>query len=74
MRASFRNLYKFTNKYKYTHIRGVEMANKNKNVTLSVDSETYDKYSEYCKNNGLVMSKRFEIFMQKELKENGDKK
>lgn len=53
---------------------GVEMTNKNKNVTLSVDSETYDKYSEYCKNNGLVISKRFEIFIQKELKENGDKK
>jgi len=46
----------------------------NKNVTLSVDSETYENYSEYCKKNGLVISKRFEIFMQKELKENGDKK
>jgi hypothetical protein len=50
------------------------MTNKNKNVTLSVDSETYENYSEYCKKNGLVISKRFEIFMQKELKENGDKK
>lgn len=47
---------------------------KNKNVTLSVDSETYDRYSEYCKKNGLVISKRVEIFMQKDLKENGDKK
>ena len=33
-----------------------------------------DKYNEYCKKNGLVISKRFEIFMQRELKENGDKK
>lgn len=50
------------------------MKNKNKNVTLSVDSETYEKYSDYCKKNGIVISKRFEIFMQKELKENGGKK
>lgn len=42
------------------------MANNNKNVTLSVDSETYDKYSEYCKRNGLVISKRFEKFLQRE--------
>jgi len=46
---------------------------KNNNITL-FDFDTYDKYSEYCKKNGLVISKRFEIFMQKELKENGDKK
>lgn len=46
----------------------------NKNITLSVDSETYEKYSEYCKKNGLVISKRFEILMQQELKKNGDKK
>lgn len=41
----------------------------NKNITLSVDSDTYDKYSEYCKKNGIVISKRFELFIQKELKE-----
>jgi len=46
----------------------------NKNITLSVDSETYEKYSEYCRKNGLVISKRFEILMQQELKKNGDKK
>lgn len=42
----------------------------NKNITLSVDSNTYDKYTKFCRKNGLVISKRFEIFMQKELKEN----
>ena len=46
---------------------------RNKNVTLSVDSETYDKYSDYCKKNGLIISKKFEIFIQKELKDNGVK-
>ena len=50
------------------------MVNKNKNITLSVDSYTYEKYSEYCRKNGLVISKRFEIFMKDELKKNGDKK
>jgi len=44
----------------------------NKNITLSVDSETYDGYSEYCKKNGLVISKRFELFMKKELKNKGE--
>ena len=43
----------------------------NKNVTLSVDSGIYDKYSEYCKENGIVISKKFELFMKKELKQNG---
>ena len=42
----------------------------NKNITLSVDSETYDKYADYCKKNGLVISKKFEMFIKKELKEN----
>ena len=42
----------------------------NKNITLSVDSEAYEKYANYCKKNGLVISKRFEIFIKKELKEN----
>ena len=42
----------------------------NKNITLSVDSEAYEKYADYCKKNGLVISKRFEMFIKKELKEN----
>lgn len=42
----------------------------NKNITLSVDSEAYKKYADYCKKNGLVISKIFEMFIKKELKEN----
>ena len=38
-----------------------------KRVTLFVESETYDKFKEYCDKNGLILSKKFEIFMQKEL-------
>jgi len=45
----------------------------NKNITLSVDSETYEKYAKFCRENGFVISKRFEIFMKKELKENDTK-
>ena len=65
-------IYKLINNYKYTQIKEIYMTNKN--ITLSVDSKTYEKYSEFCKKNGLIISKKFEIFMQKELKENGDKK
>lgn len=42
----------------------------NKNITLSVDLDTYNKYTKFCRKTGLVISKRFEVFMQKELKEN----
>ncbi len=39
-----------------------------KSVTLKVDSELYDKYREYCKKKGLIISRQFEIFIENELK------
>ena len=39
-----------------------------KRVTLFVESEIYDKFKEYCDKQGLVLSKRFEKFMEGELK------
>ena len=45
-----------------------------KRVTLFVDSETYDKFKEYCDKQGLVLSKRFERFMEEELKKNRERK
>ena len=45
-----------------------------KRVTLFVESEIYDKFKEYCGKNGLVLSKRFERFMEEELKKNKEKK
>lgn len=39
-----------------------------KRVTLFVESEIYDKFKEYCDKQGLVLSKRFEKFMEEELK------
>jgi len=40
-----------------------------KNVTLSVNSEIYTKYKEYCKEKGLMISRQFEIMMEKQMKE-----
>ena len=39
-----------------------------KNITLKVDVDLYTKYKEYCKNKGLIISRQFEIFAEKELK------
>ena len=42
-----------------------------KNVTLSVNSELYTKYKDYCKEKGLMISRQFEIMMEKQM--NGEK-
>ena len=39
-----------------------------KNITLKVNSELYDKYREYCKKKGLIVSRQFEIMIEKQLK------
>lgn len=38
-----------------------------KNVTLSVNSALYENYKEYCKKKGLMISRQFEIMMEKQL-------
>jgi len=40
-----------------------------KKVTLSIDEKIYDRYREYCEKNALMLSKKVELFMEKELKE-----
>lgn len=45
------------------------MANK-KNVTISVDKDIYNKYTKSCKNKGLVVSRQFELLMEKHLRYN----
>ncbi|MDO9537913.1 MAG: hypothetical protein Q7J68_06305 [Thermoplasmata archaeon] len=40
-----------------------------RNVTLSVDSDLYDKYKEHCKKKGLLISRQFEILMEKQIGE-----
>lgn len=44
-----------------------------KNITLRVNSELYDKYREFCKKKGLLMSRQVEIMMEENLKEGARK-
>ena len=41
---------------------------KSKNITLSVDIETYDTYRELCKKKGWLVSRQVEIMMEEQLK------
>jgi len=41
-----------------------------KKVTLSIDSKIYDSYRDYCEENAIMLSKKVEIFMKKELEKN----
>ena len=43
-----------------------------KNITLRVNSELYDTYKELCKKKGLLLSRQFEILMEKQLEEDKD--
>ena len=38
-------------------------------VTLSVDSAVYLAYQKYCEENAILLSKKIELFMKKELEE-----
>ena len=44
-----------------------------KSVTLKVDSKIYDKYREFCKKKGIIVSRQFEIMMEEQLKNGGIK-
>lgn len=39
-----------------------------KSVTLKVDSDIYDKYRDFCKKKGIVVSRQFERMMEDHLK------
>ena len=43
-----------------------------KNITLKVNTELYDKYREFCKHKGLILSRQFEIMMEEQMRENQD--
>jgi hypothetical protein len=42
---------------------------KKQKVTLSIDSDTYDDYRDFCEEHALMLSKKIEIFMKNELEE-----
>ena len=44
-----------------------DAALKTKNITLKVNTNIYDQYREYCKSEGLVVSRQFEKLMESEL-------
>jgi len=56
------------NIYKYVQIFPLGEDNMaTKNITLKVNSELYSKYRQYCKKRGLIISRQFEIAMEKQL-------
>lgn len=42
-----------------------------KNVTLSLDEETYERYKEFCKKNAVALSRSIEVFMEEKVKKEG---
>ncbi len=46
------------------------MQSNKKNVTIHIDSTLYDQYSDFCKKEGLVLSRQIEKFIEKELNKN----
>ncbi|TXT62337.1 MAG: hypothetical protein BAJALOKI1v1_970005 [Promethearchaeota archaeon] len=44
-----------------------------KNVTLRVNENLYDRYRTFCKNKGWLISRQFELMMEKQLKEGEEK-
>ena len=48
--------------FTFVFIWGERMAQKN--VTLSLDEETYEKYKEFCKKNAVALSRSIEVFME----------
>ena len=43
-------------------------------VTLSIDSTTYHKFQDYCEEHAIMLSKKIELFMKKELEEKMNKR
>ena len=39
-----------------------------KNVTLSLDKITYEKYKEFCKKNAIALSRSIEVYMEDKIK------
>ena len=40
-----------------------------KNVTLSLDEGTYEKYRDFCKKKVVALSRSVEVFMEERIKE-----
>lgn len=42
---------------------------KRKPVTVSLKAELLDKYSKYCKEQGMILSRRIEVLLEEDLKQ-----
>ncbi len=42
-----------------------------KTVALSVNAELYDAYRQYCEEHSIILSRKFDAFMKKELQKAG---
>ena len=40
-----------------------------KKVTLSIEEKVYNSFQKFCEKNGLMLSKKIELFMKKETEE-----
>jgi len=43
-----------------------------KTVSLSLDEKIYEKYRKICEDNYIILSRKVEDFMKKEMKENDE--
>ena len=41
-----------------------------KRITLSIDSKVYENFQKFCEDNDIIISKRVERLMNKEIEEN----
>jgi hypothetical protein len=44
-------------------------ANGKQKVTLSIDSSVYKQFQKYCEENAIMLSKKIELYMKKELED-----
>lgn len=45
-----------------------------KRITLSVDSKVYEEFQKFCRDNDIIISKRIERLMNKEIRGNEKKR
>lgn len=61
-----RKIYIVAQLYTFVFIWGLIMGQKN--VTLSLDEDTYEKYKEFCRKNAVALSRSIEVFMEEKSK------
>ena len=60
-----KSLYSCLITYICIHLGGIMSQ---KNVTLSLDEDTYEEYKEFCRKNAVALSRSIEVFMEEKIK------